>query len=402
MLEMSRRLAAEGHEVTVLTTNAGELEYFWNAGKAALNRPEQETHDGVTIHRLPIRHLPLATVSYPAVRRVMAMLSALPFDSTPVLRRMAALAPWMPALGRTLHQMQPDQFDLVMGMTICFESLLWPAFEYARQAGIPFVLVPLLHLGESENSQLRKYYTMRHQVALIRQADAVVALTEVERDYVLQQGVPAERVFVSGAGVDPKEVVGGDAQRLRSRLGRDGPVVTVLGTASYDKGTVHTVEAMRKLWAAGSNAHVVIAGTVLDQFRRTLSQLSPAEQERCHVLGPVDEQTKRDLLAAGSVFVMPSRSDSFGIVFLEAWLAGMPVIGAAAGGVQAVIDDGVDGFLVPFGDVDALAGRIEQLLQDRNLAQRMAENGQKKTLGRYTWDRVYQILRQVYSQVRPN
>ena len=86
-------------------------------------------------------------------------------------------------------------------MTICFESLLWPAFEYARQAGIPFVLVPLLHLGESESSQLRKYYTMRHQVALIRQADAVVTLTEVERDYALQQGVPEERVLVSGAGV---------------------------------------------------------------------------------------------------------------------------------------------------------------------------------------------------------
>ena len=115
MLEISRRLAAEGHEVTVLTTNASDLEYFWNADKAALNRPEQETHDGVTIHRLPIRHLPLATVSYPAVRRVMAMLSALPFDSTPVLRRMAALAPWVPDLKRTLRHIQPGQFDLVMG-----------------------------------------------------------------------------------------------------------------------------------------------------------------------------------------------------------------------------------------------------------------------------------------------
>src|SRR3712207_7592070 len=55
-------------------------------------------------------------------------------------------------------------------------------------------------------------------------------------------------------------------------------------------------------------------------------------------------EDKRDLNAAGQVFCMPSRTDSFGIVYLEAWLNGVPVIGANAGGVPEVISDGVDGY----------------------------------------------------------
>ena len=79
---------------------------------------------------------------------------------------------------------------------------------------------------------------------------------------------------------------------------------------------------------------------------------------------------------------MPSRTDSFGIVYLEAWLNGVPVIGARAGGVPEVITDGVDGYLVDFGDVAALANRIELLLRRPEAARAMGEAGRRKVLGR--------------------
>ncbi|MFN8515884.1 MAG: glycosyltransferase [Chloroflexia bacterium] len=59
------------------------------------------------------------------------------------------------------------------------------------------------------------------------------------------------------------------------------------------------------------------------------------------------------MLAAASIFALPSRTDSFGITFLEAWCNGVPVIGARAGSIPDVIDDGEDELLVPFGDVPA-------------------------------------------------
>jgi glycosyltransferase involved in cell wall biosynthesis len=397
MQEISSRLVRDGHEVTVLTTDAGELEYFWNRHKRPLQEREA-THQGVTIHRRPIRHLPAATISYPAVRRVMSLLSDLPVDLTPVLRRLSSLAPWVTALERELRTLPAGRFDVVMGMTICFESLLWPALGYARRIGAPFVVVPLVHLGESEGSTFGKFYTMRHQLELIRRADAVVTLTQVEADYLVRQGVSPDRIVTTGAGADPADAQGGDAARFCQAYNIREPIVAALGTASFDKGTVHTVEAMRRLWADGCDARLVIAGTALDQFERYLGSLGAAERARCHLLGPIDEETKRDLLAASQLFVMPSRSESFGIVYLEAWLAGLPVIGAAAGAVADVIREGEDGFLVPFGDEGVLAERIGRLLNDRDLAERLGRAGRQKVLEQFSWDHVYRRFSQVYER----
>jgi glycosyltransferase involved in cell wall biosynthesis len=338
----------------------------------------------------------MATLSYPAVRRIMSLLSDLPLDLTPVLRRLGSFTPWVASLERELRTLPADRFDVVMGMTICFESLLWPALAYARRAGVPFVVVPLVHLGEAEGSTFGKYYTMRHQLALIRQADVVVTLTKIEACYLVHQGVPADRIVTTGAGADPTDVQGGDGDRFRRAFQIQDPIVLTLGTASYDKGTIHTVEAMRRLWAAGSQARLVIAGTTLDLFERYLSKLARAERARCHVLGPIDDPTKRDLLAASQLFVMPSRSESFGIVYLEAWLAGLPVIGAAAGAVTDVITDDKDGFLVPFGDVDHLAERIRLLLDQPDVAGRLGQAGRSKARQRFSWDDVYERFGRVY------
>ncbi|HEY6042186.1 MAG TPA: glycosyltransferase family 4 protein, partial [Anaerolineae bacterium] len=99
------------------------------------------------------------------------------------------------------------------------------------------------------------------------------------------------------------------------------------------------------------------------------------------------------------VLAMPSRTDSFGIVFLEAWFYGKPVIGARAGGVPEVIDDGRDGFLVNFGDTDMLARRIAQLLDDRVLAQEFGAAGREKVLQNWTWDKIYPQIETLYHQV---
>jgi glycosyltransferase involved in cell wall biosynthesis len=117
----------------------------------------------------------------------------------------------------------------------------------------------------------------------------------------------------------------------------------------------------------------------------------------------VSEEEKRDLLAAAGVVAMPSRSDSFGIVFLEAWLYSVPVVGAAAGGIPEVISDGQDGYVVPFGDVDTLSQRLARLLAEPALARRMGEVGRCKTLAQHTWDHVYARVKPRYelsSEVR--
>src|SRR5205085_6694843 len=127
----------------------------------------------------------------------------------------------------------------------------------------------------------------------------------------------------------------------------------------------------------------------------------PADvRERCRWLGFISDQDKRDLHAAGQVFCMPSRTDSFGIVYLEAWLNGVPVIGARAGGVPEVVSDGIDGYLVPFGDVASLANRIQILIERPELAHAMGQAGSRTVLAEHTWDHKIARIADIYREVR--
>ncbi|MGH2458367.1 MAG: glycosyltransferase family 4 protein, partial [Chloroflexota bacterium] len=177
-----------------------------------------------------------------------------------------------------------------------------------------------------------------------------------------------------------------------------------IGTSAYDKGTVHLVEAMGRLWdqdGGGFPPDLVLVGPVLDSFRAFLETLPPGHRARIHVQGFVDEAVKRDALDAAALVAMPSRTDSFGIIYLESWLYRKPVIGARAGGVPAIIDDGVNGFLVDFGDVADLARRIAMLVEDARLAASLGERGYAKVMERYTWDRIFPVVEEVYERLCP-
>jgi glycosyltransferase involved in cell wall biosynthesis len=194
-------------------------------------------------------------------------------------------------------------------------------------------------------------------------------------------------------GVDPVETsnISPLAFRERHGLKLDEPLVLFMGTLSYDKGVVHALRAMQRLWQQGIPAKLVLAGDKPDeQLDTALRHLSEAEQACVLQVGLVSGLAKQEMLAASTLLVLPSQIDSFGIVFLEAWQHGKPVIGADAGGIPDVVKHGQDGFVVPFGDVTALADRIQQLIQQPDLAQQFGERGRQKVHLHFTWDQVYQ------------
>ena len=392
MQEICERLVRDGHETTVYTTDAYDLEYFWSPRS---RRVEARTDcvNGVRIVRFPIQHLPWPRASFGGLRYGLALLSRAGFVPSGALRFLSGFAPFIPTLNRELSTTS-DRFDVIHGMNICFESLLWPAFRYARRTGAGFVVTPLSHLGEPGSSRVRQYYTMRHQIDLESRADAILAQTTIEADYLAGRGVPRDILHRVGVGVDPSELAGGVAERFRSKYGIDRPFVFYVGASAFDKGTEHLVRAMMRLWAEGEEADLVLAGTSLSSFDQFLRSLDSRARLRCHSLGFIPEEDKKDLLAAGSILAMPSRTDSFGIAYLESWLYGKPVIGARAGGVPEVISDRQDGLLVEFGDVEGLVGRISELLSDPVLSKRLGEAGRRKVHDRYTWDALYPLVRE--------
>lgn len=396
--EISERLVADGHTVTIATSDADEAELFWNPAKRRLAQSQAE-HHGVQIRRFPLRHMPFAPLSYSIWRYLIFwFLASRPGLPIHWLTRLARYTPWTPDLWRWTEATQ-EKFDVVGAMGILYEPFIAAARRAASRWGVPFLVYPLTHLGASTQpgrDAVSRYYTMRHQIALVQSADKVVVMTPSEGNFYQTHGVPPNRIVVAGAGVNPAPAQNGQADRFRNQHNVHGPLVAYISAMAYDKGTPHLVEALRRLWASGRAVELVLAGTLLSPFRRYVQQLPAADRDRLHILDSISESDKHDLLAAADIVAMPSRTDSFGIIYLEAWLYRKPVIGARAWGMSDVIRDREDGLLVPFGDVAALTKAIAALLDQPELRARLGQQGYDKVLEHYTWEKVYARLAPLY------
>jgi D-inositol-3-phosphate glycosyltransferase len=120
--------------------------------------------------------------------------------------------------------------------------------------------------------------------------------------------------------------------------------------------------------------------------------------ERVMLFPPQPQALLADFYAAADVVLVPSRSESFGLVALEAQAVGTPVVAAAVGGLRYVIEDGATGFLVEGHDPADHAGRLLQVLRDPGLADRLGARATRQAL-RFTWDATATELAAVYGEL---
>jgi glycogen synthase len=382
--ELAKRQVREGHKVTVVATDAASLHALWAAGGQRVDSDVPVEHEGVHILRLSPCYLPWGRVTFPLLRRFSWLLSRL---SSGLALRLSVLVPWLPQLPDTLIAQRPE---VLFAWNITLEGLTAATADVAAARDLPWVSIPLLHLAR------RHFYTMPHQLALVAQADQVWTLTEYEREYLVRSGFSPTQVRVHSPGIDLTDVGSASGERFRARYDLSEPIVVTLGSLGYDKGTLHLLQAARRLWQKGHSFDLVLAGTLSPSVRRALEH-TPAEH--CRYLGWISEAEKVDLLAAARVLALPSRTESFGLVFLESWAHGKPVVGARSGALESVIEHERDGYLVDFGDVRGLAEVLEHLLLDHDHAARLGARGWEKVRTCYTWERQYGRIRSAVGEL---
>ena len=120
--------------------------------------------------------------------------------------------------------------------------------------------------------------------------------------------------------------------------------------------------------------------------------------DRVMLFPPQPQARLADFYSAADVVLVPSRSESFGLVALEAQACGTPVVAAAVGGLRHVVDDGGSGFLVEGHDPADHAERVLQILRDPDLAARLGEAGIRQAM-RFTWDVTSSELLRVYREL---
>jgi glycosyltransferase involved in cell wall biosynthesis len=266
------------------------------------------------------------------------------------------------------------------------------AYLAARLASKRVVITPHFHPDHPHYELWSNYW-------LLRRCDAVLTVSEYERDYLAARGVKRRALVVTGNGVRPEEYRRGDVEGFRRTLGKrtglpdDARIVLFIGRKTEYKGLATLVSALRDV-RRREPAWAVLAGPSSPWFDAYYGSLSPEDRTAVIDLGPVSHEDKVNLLHAADVLVLPSAFEAFGIVFLEAWICGTPVIGAARGAMPAVIGDA--GLTFEHDDPADLARAIAAILADREMAQAMAERGRAKVQARYTWARIATTVREAY------
>ncbi len=120
--------------------------------------------------------------------------------------------------------------------------------------------------------------------------------------------------------------------------------------------------------------------------------------DRVHFVPPQPHELLSTYYRAADVCIVPSRSESFGLVALEAGACGTPVVASDVGGLRTLVDHGRTGFLVEDGAPEAYAGWIRQVLAEPALAARLSA-GAVLRARRYTWARAADVLRGVYAEL---
>ncbi len=391
MAHLAEALARDGASVTVWTSDAQDTHYFVDRNMARVSCSE-ETLEGVRVRRFPLSSWSL---HHPQM-----------FNAIRGLVR-----PWTwwafrdPATHTALlwHALvSAKRYDLVIAGVLPHTPFLLPGLVVARKWRAPLVFLTLIHTGEPMRVEYRQEFVGHGVPRLLCAADLVVCNSPAETGLLARRGIDQRKLVAIGPGADPGSCLGGDGGRFRRRYGIEGPIVLQMGTQTHEKGSHHTAEAVLWLRGQGIDATGVFLGFVRDDFDQGyLAYRTSHELKGLVVLGEVDDAIKRDALAAADILSMPSRADSFGISFLEGWLLGLPAIGAFAGGIPWVIEDGVDGFLVSFGDSFAAGGYMKVLLAQPELAMRMGERGRAKVWNRYTWDKVTQRFKEVVYPLLP-
>jgi glycosyltransferase involved in cell wall biosynthesis len=177
-----------------------------------------------------------------------------------------------------------------------------------------------------------------------------------------------------------------------------GPRRVVLGVGRLEttKGFDLLVEAFACLDADVDASLVLVGdGAQRDALRALGDRLDLGD--RLQLVGPLDEAGVHAWMRRADVVVVPSRKEAFGIVALEAWRAGTPLVATSLGGPASFVTDGVDGLLVDPVNTAALAHAVESVLGDGLLADGLATAG-LSTVRRYSWSSVTQAYCELYER----
>lgn len=269
----------------------------------------------------------------------------------------------------------------------------WMAFpagmQLKQKTGKP--LVAHVHSTEYDRSALGtgSHFITHTEYEGMQKADKVIAVSYYTKRLLTDRyGISPDKVEVVYNGVEP---LGFIPQKTKS-FAKKRPVIAFMGRLTLQKGVEYFIAVARKVLNEIPNALFVVAGSG-DMYHELLFKTAAAGVSASVLFSGFVRDTQREkLLSRADVFMMPSVSEPFGLVAVEAAQRNIPVIVSTNAGASEVLPHSI---AVDFWDVDKMAAAVVQIISDPDTTQQIV-TGQQADLAEVTWDKAADRVQEVY------
>lgn len=236
---------------------------------------------------------------------------------------------------------------------------------------------------------------------------AAIVCVGADEQKLMAEKFPDKRVEYIPNGVHVNDFAEGDGQRFRhhvgDKLGDSAPYVLCISRIDYQKNQLLLVKAFAEFARKRPDHRLVLIGPITveeyeQEIRATASELGIADRVILIPGFPPGDPLLVDALAGAECFVLPTDHEPFGIVILEAWAVGIPVIATRVGGIPGFTTDERNILLTPPSEVAPLAEKIERLAADPELRAQLSQSARTE-VSKYDWSAIGQRYLQLYREL---
>ena len=363
--DLSKRLIKDGHEVTVVT-------YRDNA-----DVPEYENDKGVNVYRVDNYMIHPNNFIDWIMQLNFNMLS----KATEIINKEGGFDvihahDWLVTYAAKSLK---NAYDIPIVATI-------HATEAGRNSGI--------------HDETQRYINDTEWLLTYEATEVIVNSNYMKNEIQRLFGLPFDKINVIPNGVNLSNFTGIERDYdFRRQYAMDNEkIILYVGRLVYEKGVQHLIAAMPKILSNYNDAKLIIAGRggMMDELRAEASNLGL--NDKIYFTGYLNSKQVQKMYKCADVAVFPSTYEPFGIVALEAMLAGVPTVVSDVGGLDEIVTHGVDGMKSYAGNANSIADSVTALLYDHQLATNVSKKAKQKVKDQFNWEKIAQDTHFTYEK----
>ena len=362
--DLSQRLIKDGHEVTVVTYKDGDVPYF-------------EDDKGVKVYR--VDNYMINPNNF--IEWIMQMNFNMVAKANEIIAKEGKFDvihahDWLVAYAAKAIK---NSYNIPIVATI-------HATEAGRNSGI--------------HDETQRYINDTEWMLTYEASEVIVNSNYMKSELQRLFGLPFEKINVVPNGINLTTFDGIERDYdFRRRYAMDNEkIILFMGRLVYEKGIQHLIAAMPKILSGYRDAKLIVAGRggMIDELRAEVDALGIGN--KVYFAGYVNGKDVAKMYKIADVSVFPSTYEPFGIVALEAMLAGTPVVVSDIGGLNEIVQHRENGMKSYAGNANSLADSILEILYDHQLAQNIVKNAKEKVISQYNWSKIAQDTHFTYQK----